>query len=138
MNLKKPQTISLERARSFQSRLLMEMLWDRESRFVRGCLAEREGASLMRRFQKTSVGVVLVIVSAIAVWKLILFPTYTYRYRMTVNVESDGHRHSGASVIEVRLKRQLQFLSEVPPVSAEITGEAVFVDLGEGRNVIAL
>jgi hypothetical protein len=84
-----------------------------------------------------ALGIVALIVGAVLFYKGV-FPTYTYRYRMTVEVTVDGVVHSGSSVIEVRLVRQPQVLSGVPRVRAELTGEAVFVDLGKGRNVIAL
>jgi hypothetical protein len=73
---------------------------------------------------------------AIAWWK-ISYPTYTYRYRMTVEVLADGAVRSGASVIEVRIAKQPQF-GNAPPQVSRVRGEAVFVDLGGGRNVIAL
>lgn len=90
----------------------------------------------LRRGQKIALWLAVLVFGAFVVWNLILFPTYTYRYRMTVNVETGGKRYSGASVIEVRLKRQPEILQ--PRVAPEVTGEAVFVDLGGGRNVIAL
>jgi hypothetical protein len=70
-------------------------------------------------------------------WYKINYPTYTFRYRMTVEVDVDGVVHSGSSVIEVSINRQPPFGS-APPYVPHIRGEAVFVDLGEGRNVIAL
>lgn len=73
---------------------------------------------------------------AIAWWK-INYPTYTYRYRMTVNVLDGDKVRSGQSVIEVKVSKQPQFGSAPPQVSY-IYGDAVFVDLGDGRNVIAL
>jgi hypothetical protein len=57
---------------------------------------------------------------------------------MTVEVDVDGKPRSGASVIEVRLEKQPRFMPEVPPVATEVAGDAVFVDLGKGKNVIAL
>ena len=82
-------------------------------------------------------GIVALIVGAVLFYKGV-FPTYSYRYRMTVEVAVDGVVHSGSSVIEVRLMQQPQFIVPVPPVLASVRGEAVFVDLGKGRNVIAL
>ena len=90
----------------------------------------------MRRSRKIVLGFVLVVVALIIAWKLI-FPTYAYRYRMTVNVEADGKLYSGSSVIEVRLKRQPKISSEVPRLATEVSGEAVFVDLGSGKNIFA-
>jgi hypothetical protein len=79
----------------------------------------------------------LIIISVLAFYKL-AYPTYTYRYRMTVNVEVDGQVRSGSSVIEVRVSKQPVFLPGVNPVEQIEHGEAVFVDLGAGRNVTAL
>ena len=79
--------------------------------------------------------IALLIGGAIAWWK-INYPTYTYRYRMTVEVEENGKLHTGSSVIEVRIATQ----PHIGPALyvAHGRGEAVFVDLGKGRNVIAL
>jgi hypothetical protein len=81
--------------------------------------------------------VVLVLVGLYLAFKL-AYPTYTYRYRITVEVDVRGETKSGASVIEVSLNKQPQFLPHVPSVATTVRGEAVFVDLGDGRNVIAL
>lgn len=91
----------------------------------------------MGRLKKIAIIFLLIIVGPIAAY-WIAFPTYTYRYRMTVEVEVDGKVHSGSSVIEVRLQKQPQIFVPVPPVLPAVSGEAVFVDLGAGRSVIAL
>jgi hypothetical protein len=80
---------------------------------------------------------IAVIVGLYVAYKLI-YPTYTYRYRMTVEIDVHGETKTGTSVIEVRLSKQPRFLPEVPPVATTVIGEAVFVDLGEGRNILAL
>ena len=54
------------------------------------------------------------------------------------NVEVDGKLRSGASVIEFRISRQLRFLPDVNPVKFDAEGEAVFVDLGGQRSLVAL
>ncbi len=79
----------------------------------------------------------LAIVGVFAVYKL-SYPTYTYRYRMTVNVEVDGQLRSGSSVIEVNVSKQVRFLPDVNPLGYAERGEAIFVDLGKGRNIVAL
>lgn len=66
------------------------------------------------------------------------YPTYTYRYRMTVTVEVDGQSRSASSVVEIKLKKQPKILSDAIPVVAHVRGDAVLVDLGDGRNVFAL
>src|SRR5579875_3813684 len=83
-----------------------------------------------------SLFIALLIGSAVAWWK-INYPTYSYRYRMTVQVEEDGKIHSGSSVIQVKINKQPQF-GDAPPQESHFYGDAVFVDLGNGRNVIAL
>ncbi len=94
----------------------------------------------MRTVVRVLAGIVIFLLlpigAAIGWWK-INYPTYVYRYRMTVEVQVGGKIHSGSSVIEVRINRQPQ-IGDAPPYVARIRGEAVFVDLGEGRSVIAL
>jgi hypothetical protein len=71
-------------------------------------------------------------------WYMVDFPTHSYRYRMTVNVDVDGQTRSASSVIEVRLRKQDRVPTPGLPVHPSVTGEAVYVDLGAGRNVTAL
>jgi hypothetical protein len=91
----------------------------------------------MRALRIVAAFIVVLIVGGVA-WCEVAYPTYTYRYRMTVEVEVDGKLHAGSSVIEVRLITQPTDLVPVPAVRPEASGEAVFVDLGAGRNVVAL
>jgi hypothetical protein len=68
----------------------------------------------------------------------IKYPTYTYRYRMTVEVEAGGQTRSGSSVIEVSATRQPHVLPEVLPFVRSAEGQAIFIDLPEGKNIVAL
>lgn len=77
------------------------------------------------------------VVAGFALYK-ISYPTHTYRYRMTVNVEVDGQMRSGSSVIEAHVSKQPVFLPGVNPLGYSERGEAVFVDLGGQRNIVAL
>jgi hypothetical protein len=81
--------------------------------------------------------IALTIVALIALYKL-SYPTYSCRYRMTVNVEVDGQLRSGSSVIEYSITKQMQFLPTVNPQAHAAEGQAVFVDLGGQRSLIAL
>lgn len=90
----------------------------------------------MRTLGPIVFGLVLVI-SICVVAFMSIFPSYTYRYRMTVEVQVDGKICSGSSVIQVRVTKQPQVLNQAVEMHA-VSGEAAFVDLGEGRNVIAL
>jgi hypothetical protein len=68
-------------------------------------------------------------------------PSVTYRYRLTVEVETPDGMRSGSSVIETNIHDTTGnwwALGEARRVSSRVRGEAVFVDLGSGRNVVAL
>lgn len=67
----------------------------------------------------------------------VFFPSHIHRYRLTIEVEADGNVHSGSSVIEVAVTEQPKLLPEIGALG-KIRGEAVFVDLGQGRNLVAL
>ena len=82
--------------------------------------------------------IAVAIIAAVVVLYRLKYPTYSYRYRMTVNVEVDGQLRSGSSVIEVRVSKQMQFLPTVNRLDYSHYGEAIFVDLGNGRNIVAL
>jgi hypothetical protein len=90
----------------------------------------------MRTLSTALLLIMLLIGGSIAGYKL-AYPTYTYRYRMTVEVAADGKIHSGSGVIEVTVRKQPEF-GQAPPQVSYVHGEAVFVDLGQERNVIAL
>jgi hypothetical protein len=93
----------------------------------------------MRPLGLFAIFIVLVIGGA-AVWsKETEHPTYSWRYRMTVEVEAGGEIHLGSSVIEVQATKQTQHpIPNIPLYNTAATGQAVFIDLGRGRNVIAL
>jgi hypothetical protein len=81
--------------------------------------------------------IALTIVGLIALYKL-SYPTYSCRYRMTVSVEVGGQVRSGSSVIELSVIKQMPFLPTVNPIRFEAEGQAVFIDLGNQRSLIAL
>jgi hypothetical protein len=68
----------------------------------------------------------------------IKYPTYTYRYRMTVEIDAGGQTRSGSSVIEVTVTRVPQILTEVGPYERSVEGQAIFIDLPGGKNIVAL
>jgi hypothetical protein len=86
---------------------------------------------------------ILVIIAAIIIAPLgfyfgykLLYPTYTYRYRLSVEVETPDGTRAGSSVIEVRYEifPEINGRDHV----SRVFGEAVFVDLGRGKNLIGL
>ena len=66
-----------------------------------------------------------------------IYPTYVVRYRLTVNAVVGQQPHTGTTVIEVRVKKQPKLLADMPPLHFSVTGQATFVDLGGGRNLVA-
>jgi hypothetical protein len=90
----------------------------------------------MKRLFAAFVGVAVVL-AVPALYKL-KYPTYTYRYRMTVEVDASGDIRSGSSVIEVTARRQPQFLPEIGPFEIWARGQAVFIALPGGKNIVAL
>jgi hypothetical protein len=66
------------------------------------------------------------------------YPTYTYRYRMTVAVDVAGETRSASSVIEISATRVPQILPEVLPYERSAWGQAVFIQLSSGKNIVAL
>ncbi len=89
---------------------------------------------------KTLKIIILLIIGLVVVYKL-AYPTYTYRYRMTVEVNTPEGVKSGSSVIEVTTSQWPKWLSGISAGNHSgyyIKGEAVFVDLGSGKNMVTL
>ena len=63
-------------------------------------------------------------------------PWYTHRFRLHVEVETLDGIKTGSSVIEASQRRVYGLNGTVG--QPRISGDAVFVDLGGGRNVVAL
>lgn len=62
---------------------------------------------------------------------------YPFRYRVTVQVDTPDGVKSGSSVVEALYFRQMIFQQLVGPrFPINFKGEATFVDLGGGRNVV--
>jgi hypothetical protein len=62
---------------------------------------------------------------------------YTYRYKLIIAAEVDGEVVSASSVIEVAMTSQLQLPGNMGPYHFDVYGDAVYLDLGDGRNVVA-
>lgn len=76
------------------------------------------------------------LVGIVVVYKF-LYPTYTARYRITLEVEDNGKARAGSSVIETSATPQPKILPEVQ-AKVRVSGQAVVIDLGEGRKLFAL
>jgi hypothetical protein len=76
----------------------------------------------------------LVVGVAAYIW---VQPGYTNRFRITVEVETPEGLKAGSSVIETTLFES-GGLPEARGVRASAKGEAIFVDLGHNRNLVAI
>jgi hypothetical protein len=85
-----------------------------------------------------TLAIILGVVAALGAAFLWAFPTYSHRYRLTVDVDTPEGVRSASSVIEVERKDETWILIAQGRFVSRVHGEAVFVDLGAGRNVIAL
>jgi hypothetical protein len=83
--------------------------------------------------------IVLALLGASYAAYAIAYPTYSYRYRITIEVDTADGLKSGSSVLEVTMVQYPSWVT-LGANSHQITtrGEAVFVDLGRGRNLVAL
>jgi hypothetical protein len=90
----------------------------------------------MRTFGIIMLCVLTVIGGSIA-WYKISYPTYIYRYRLSIAVDVDGQTKTASSVIEVVNVTQPKFGS-AGPIATQAVGDAVFLDLGANRHVIAI
>jgi hypothetical protein len=86
---------------------------------------------------KWFLGIIVAIAAVAGLYKL-QSPTYTYRYRMTVEVDAGGEVRSRSSVIEVTVTREPRILPEVGPFHRSAQGQAVFIELPAGKNLVAL
>lgn len=66
-----------------------------------------------------------------------LLSSNSYRYRMTVEVDTPAGMRSGSSVMEITSRLQTN-PGGAAPVKTDLKGEAVAVDLPDGRTLFAL
>lgn len=91
---------------------------------------------------KTLAIAVLCVLAIPAIWLGSAFAyqswhTYTHRFRLTLQIDTPEGTKSGSSVIEVKVIEKAFWLPQTGGVIAGARGEAVFVDLGQGRNIVA-
>lgn len=80
----------------------------------------------------------IMIISIVVIWK-IMYPDYTYRYRLTIEIDTPEGVKSGSSVIETKRDTWPRWSSHMGSDGRSVSkGEAVFVDLGNGKHVVAL
>lgn len=98
------------------------------------------GVRAMMGLSKRLTNGLIVIGAAIAsviILYLLAYPPFSYRYRLTVEVDTPDGVRSGSSVIQVRGIKYPRFIG-TQDTTWFVSGEAVFVDLGNGKNLIAV
>jgi len=81
--------------------------------------------------------VVVALIGGLVLAYNLAYPTYSHRYRLTIEVETPDGLKTGSSVIESRLRTEPPILPNTGAVTS-LHGDAVFVDLGNGKNVVGL
>jgi hypothetical protein len=84
---------------------------------------------------------VTLVILALGFFYMASGPTFTYRYRLTIEVDTPHGPKSGSSVVETTLQNNHE-VKWAPPEAQKFTartrGQAVFVDLDDGKHIIAL
>ncbi|RGP39662.1 hypothetical protein BPTFM16_02617 [Altererythrobacter insulae] len=80
--------------------------------------------------------VAIVAIFVVLVWSH--FSWATYRYQLTVEVETPGGIRTASVVHEVRARKELLSLPDSATASVEFRGEALRVDLGDGKALFIL
>ncbi len=98
----------------------------------------RQGPTVawMRSVVRTTAAAIAIIAAAV-IWRSVESPTYTHRFRLTIEAEVEGQVRRGSGVIEVRVTDYKVGMPGAKGTHARVLGEAVFLDLGKGRNVLA-
>jgi hypothetical protein len=92
------------------------------------------------RLMKQKLLITAVVVVCLGLMVYAMLPaglSYSYRYKLSLDVTANGSVHRGSSIIAVHITEPPQD-PIYPGVTTRIYGEAAYVDLGGGRNVIAL
>jgi hypothetical protein len=84
-----------------------------------------------------SIGLVLAAGSFV-VWNLFIQPSYEHRFRITIAVATPEGQKQGSSVWSITCSEPLPGGLSSMTGGCSMAGEAVFVDLGGGRNLIGL
>ena len=70
-------------------------------------------------------------------WTIYYFPYWPFRYKVTVEVQTPGGLKSGSSVMQTDYGLSATgFVLGGALFNYTFDGEAVFVDLGDGKNVV--
>lgn len=84
------------------------------------------------------VALVFVAVAAVLLGGWVWYAQPDHYYRLTIDVETPDGMKSASSVLAMYLHDTTWGLPEARGLRAALKGDAVFLDLGHGRNVVAL
>ena len=80
--------------------------------------------------------VLLAIPVLAIVWWFAAYPDFTGRFKLAVTVDANGKTYTGATVYDVTYVWDPKILPDQQAVQIRLTGEALFLDLGGGRNLV--
>ena len=92
-----------------------------------------------KRWRTLIIPVVAILLLGV-VWLAVfldLSDSETLRYRLTYEVEVDGSIRSGTGVVQIRVVERHRLIG-TSSIGFEVTGEAVVIDLGDGRYLFSL
>jgi len=78
------------------------------------------------------------LVSALALWIFVTWDSVSVRYKLTYVVDVKGETRTGSGIIEIRAEDTSKLPLLGRGYGSSATGEAVVVDLGNGRYVFSL
>lgn len=78
------------------------------------------------------------LVAALALWFLVVWDRASLRYKLTYVVEVKGEVRSGSGVVEIRTEDTSRLPILGRGFASSATGEAVAIDLGDGRYMFSL
>ncbi len=78
------------------------------------------------------------LVAAIAVWFLVVWDRASLHYKLTYEVDVRGEVRTGSGVVEIRTEDTSRLPILGRGFGAFATGEAVVIDLGDGRYLFSL
>ena len=81
---------------------------------------------------------IIAIVAGLAGLISIAYPTYTHRYRLTIEIKTADGPKSASNVIEAVRRDNGWFPLTPNRYEYLLRGDALFLDLGEGKNLVAL
>lgn len=103
----------------------------------------RSGATVASIAADFAINLAILVVAIAAIWAAIhawmafAYPSYFHRFRLTVEIDTPTGLRTESSTFEVERKDNRWIPVPGSRFRRRIQGEALFVDLGDGRNVVA-